>query len=233
MTVSTDSNNYSSASQYPSAYGKRRETSEIEYELLNQQCKQKSLSACGKLAAIQLEREGNNIEEMAKRVSELEGHCAKNDGNACLSIGSAYIYGVFVNQDYAHGFELLSKACELGEGFGCWTLGMLYRDGVGIQQSYPTALGFFEHGCQQNDGESCNDLGILYFNGEGVRQDKRRSMELFNKGCDLNSGNSCINLADELIKNDGNKKTKAKELYGKACDIGEQVGCEKYKYLNN
>ena len=56
----------------------------------------------------------------------------------------------------------------------------------------------------------------------------------FEKGCNLNEGISCKNLGISFEYGQGvrQNRTTAKEYYGKACDLGNQEGCDNYRKLN-
>ena len=52
--------------------------------------------------------------------------------------------------------------------------------------------------------------------------------------CDLNDSVACYNLGVSYKNGQGVKQNlkKAKDYYGKACDLGIQQGCDMYKKLN-
>ena len=52
--------------------------------------------------------------------------------------------------------------------------------------------------------------------------------------CDLNDYVACYNLGVSYKKGQGVKQNlkRAKDYYGKACDLGLQQGCDAYKNLN-
>ena len=56
----------------------------------------------------------------------------------------------------------------------------------------------------------------------------------FEKGCNLNEGIACYNLGILYEAGIGvrQNKSKAKEFFGKLCDLGDQQGCDNYRKLN-
>jgi len=57
---------------------------------------------------------------------------------------------------------------------------------------------------------------------------------LLKNACESGDADSCSYLGD-LYKNGWHIKqdrSLAKEFYGKACDLAEQIGCDEYKQLN-
>lgn len=52
--------------------------------------------------------------------------------------------------------------------------------------------------------------------------------------CNLNKAEGCVLLGNAYKYGNGVKQdySQAKQLYGKACDLGVQLGCDGYKILN-
>lgn len=85
----------------------------------------------------------------------------------------------------------------------------------------------------------CNLKTIQMFHGQGTRQNQTEAIKIIKNICDttkrhelLNKGIalSCSNVAKFYVslKN----MPLAKEYYGKACDLGNDEACEKYRILN-
>ena len=60
------------------------------------------------------------------------------------------------------------------------------------------------------------------------------AVSYFEKSCNLKVDIACNNLG--IAYNNGigvrQNRTTAKEYYGKACDLGNQEGCDNYRKLN-
>ena len=67
-------------------------------------------------------------------------------------------------------------------------------------------------------------------NGEQYRE----ALPFCQEACNLNEGLGCFNLGVLYTKGLGVRQNfqTAKEYYGKACDSGEQEGCDEYRKLN-
>ena len=92
---------------------------------------------------------------------------------------------------------------------------------------------YFEKACNLDVGLGCSNLGFLYAEGKGVRQDISKAVQYCEKGCSLKEGFACNSLGELYEDGIGIKnKTTAKEYYGKACDLGDQQGCDNYRKLN-
>lgn len=85
----------------------------------------------------------------------------------------------------------------------------------------------------------CNNKAVSMFHGQGTRQNQTEAIKIIKNICDttkrhelLNKGIalSCSNVAKFYVslKN----IPLAKEYYGKACDLGNDEACEKYRILN-
>ena len=66
-----------------------------------------------------------NSGEYQKAVSTCENACSKNDSRGCLGLGSLYLKGEGVKQDYSKAKTYFEKACNLSD-YGCSGLGDLY-----------------------------------------------------------------------------------------------------------
>ena len=93
------------------------------------------------------------------------------------------------------------------------------------------ALDFYEKACDLGNGLGCNNAGVLYVS----KQQYAKARKLYEKGCGLDNGTACLNLGGRYYNGQGARQdfAKAKELAGKACDLGVQEGCEWYKELKN
>ena len=115
----------------------------------------------------------------------------------------------------------------------CGNLGMFYYNGKGVRQSYEKAFHYRKKACDLGDGIECAGVGLYYY-GKGVKKDLKSALKFFTKSCELKNGVGCYMVGafyydgDEVVKQN---LSKAKELYGKACDLGYQKGCDKYKEL--
>jgi TPR repeat protein len=74
----------------------------------------------------------------------------------------------------------------------------------------------------------------MYDAGRGVRQDAAQAFAWFEKAAAQGQADAQFNLGVRYANGEGvrQNKTTAKELYGKACDNGNQKGCDSYRQLN-
>ena len=191
-----------------------------------------------------------------------EKACNLDNGLGCSVLGVLYAEGKGVRQDYQQAKTYFEKACNLDEVRGCFNLGVLYCRGDGVRQDYQQAKTYYEKACNLDEGQGCYNLGVLYENGQGVRQDYQQAITYFEKACNLDDGIACNALGNSYslkclaiedpayaecciedksrqiiqsipdFKNEASCHRESKEYYGKACDLGEQKGCDKYRELN-
>lgn len=95
---------------------------------------------------------------------------------------------------------------------------------------YNACFKIFKPDCDLNDGLACSGLGSLYVS----KKDYTKAFEYLKKGCDLNNGFACSGLEDLYYFGEGVRqdKFKAKEYFGRCCDSGKQICCDKYRELN-
>ena len=98
---------------------------------------------------------------------------------------------------------------------------------------YSNANKCFKIGCEKvkaDQATSCHKLGISYY----VRLDYHMAYEPFKKACDMKYGLSCTAMGSMYENGKGVRQnlSTAKQYFGKACDLGDQTGCDNYKTLN-
>ncbi|RAX55227.1 hypothetical protein CCY99_00575 [Helicobacter sp. 16-1353] len=78
-------------------------------------------------------------------------------------------------------------------------------------------------------------LGLLVALSALAWGDDSKVTEFYKKACDKQHGKSCFYLGAMYYKGKGVRQdySKAKEYFGKACDLGSQDGCDEYRDLNN
>ena len=129
------------------------------------------------------------------------------EGDECQNIG---FWGKdFIDLHYKTGnmgiIHLLTQKCEshqdILQGFSCYTLGWIFLKGRGV-----------------------------FGKGKGVEQNYAQALKYMKKACKLGDGLSCVYLGDLYLYGYGTKINiqLAREMYGKACDLENQAGCDKY-----
>jgi TPR repeat protein len=124
-----------------------------------------------------------------------------------------------------------AKNCLDGDGSYCTKFGNLNEFNA---KDFGKAYTWYRKGCEGTklkDPVSCMGLARLTINGQGTNADVKGGLDLWEATCTMKYGrDSCSELAKAYDKGEyGVKKNakKAKEIYGKACDLRNLTACKK------
>lgn len=109
----------------------------------------------------------------------------------------------------------------------------MYFDGKGTRQNYNEALKWFMKTANFSD-DSEFMLGLMHYYGKGVRQDYSKAFEWYMRSAKQDNEIAQLNIGKMYLEGKGVRQSKieAKEWFGKACDNGDQDGCDNYRMLN-
>ena len=82
--------------------------------------------------------------------------CSLNDGLSCTFLGSFYLEGLGVKQDYKQAKTYFEKACSLNSDLGCNSLGMLYYNGYGVKQNKKVSKEYCRKACDLGLQDGCS-----------------------------------------------------------------------------
>ena len=138
---------------------------------------------------------------------------------------------------------VLDKVCQAGNGVVCSNLALAYSSNrSSLPRKYPDgnkictygknqekAIFYAELGCKHDSAEACRTLGYYY----DEKKEHCKSTEADKKACALGGDHYCTNLAVAYEKGlcIEEDKTKALNLYKKACKAKSQTACNNYKLL--
>lgn len=210
---------------------KPQKTEKINIKNLQSKCQKSDFKACSDLGILYFN--GVNVDKNITMASEFfQKACDGKNAIACSNLALLYYTGNNVKQDILTAISLYEKACEFGEMKACVNMGIFYENGHGISKNFDKALQFYDKACQNGEMNACHNAGHLvltnkepnYFIGK----------KFFEMACEKKYAKSCFNLAIMHFEGKGTRQNKqiAKEFYGKACDFGLQMGCDKFKELN-
>ena len=100
---------------------------------------------------------------------------------------------------------------------------------------YQTTFKFLLPLAEQGNAEAQLMLGVMYARGIGVKQDDFEAVKWYRQAAEQGYANAQAILGFSYLLGQSGvqvNKSLAKEWFGKACDNGEQVGCEYYGKLN-
>ena len=95
------------------------------------------------------------------------------------------------------------------------------------KKDYKKAVALYQKAADQGDVSAQYNLGLMYDKGKGVKQDDF-------KAADQGYTDAQYSLGVMYDNGEGVRQnsSKAKELCGKACDGGSNLGCKYYAILN-
>lgn len=205
-------------------------------------CKGENLSGCTSLGVLFL-KEKYKKKDVSKAIELLSATCKKEHHQACLKLAYCYDDDKLGKRDIGAALSYFQKACDLGDSFACHELGTKYLEGVDVERNREKAKGYFRSGCLLKLGASCFAIGKLQFienkfiEKETTRKPDWHSTRVyFESACYSEFGNAAgCNFLGYLTENGLGARldiSKAKELYGRACDLGDQDGCDSYSRLS-
>ena len=103
------------------------------------------------------------------------------------------------------------------------------------QSNYQTAFKLWLPLAEQGDAQAQGGLGMMYERGLGVKQDDFEAVNWYRKAAEQGDADAQAILGFLYLLGERGvqvNKSLAKEWFGKACDNGNQNGCEYYGKLN-
>ncbi|WP_112111440.1 tetratricopeptide repeat protein [Haemophilus influenzae] len=100
---------------------------------------------------------------------------------------------------------------------------------------YQTTFKFLLPLAEQGNAEAQLMLGVMYARGIGVKQDDFEAVKWYRQAAEQGYANAQAILGFSYLLGERGvqvNKSLAKEWFGKACDNGNQNGCEYYGKLN-
>jgi len=144
---------------------------------------------------------------------------------------------LFIQKRYADAIPLFNRACTAREADACYYLGVMSEFGHGVVQDLSRERELYLKACQAGNRPACSDLDILQNYEPDLLQCKSTTLATmvsrYTDSCNGGDGASCSTLAHLYsygcaIAKDADK---ARQLYSKACTIGNQEGCERLREI--
>ncbi|MCK9115616.1 sel1 repeat family protein [Haemophilus influenzae] len=137
--------------------------------------------------------------------------------------------------DYQTTFKFLLPLAEQGNAEAQLMLGVMYARGIGVKQDDFEAVKWYRQAAEQGYAEAKFNLGHMYSKGRGVKQDDFEAVNWYRKAAEQGDADAQAILGFLYLLGERGvqvNKSLAKEWFGKACDNGNQNGCEYYGKLN-
>ncbi|MCK8804258.1 sel1 repeat family protein [Haemophilus influenzae] len=159
----------------------------------------------------------------------------QGDAQAQGGLGMMYERGLGVKQDDFKAVNWYRKAAEQGDADAQLNLGAMYAIGRGVKQDGVEAVKWFRKAAEQGNAKAQNGLGMMYDGGLGIKQDYFKAVKWYRQAAEQGYANAQAILGFSYLLGQSGvqvNKSLAKEWFGKACDNGDQNGCEYYGKLN-
>lgn len=197
-----------------------------ESELQNE-CDHNNPTACLQLGAMY--HVGDGVKQSFSNAKELYTQaCTLGMGSGCSNLGYLYENGQ-IGQNYAKAAEFYEKGCVLGDAGGCESLAILYENGTGVSEDLQKAVDYYDRACSGGFVSSCAHLALLYEQAENYEY----AAIYHQNGCDAGDAKACSSIARMYYYGQGvsQNEQKAKELFKKSCDLGDETGCKNYQIV--
>ena len=131
-------------------------------------------------------------------------------------------------------FRETLRAAKQGDAQAQTNLGLMYADGRGVRRDDAEAFKWYRQAAAQGNAEAQYNLGLMYEYGLGVRQDYAEAVKWYRQVAEQQGhAKAQYNLGWMYDEGRGVRQDRAlaQEWYGKACQNGEQDGCNNYQRL--
>jgi hypothetical protein len=138
---------------------------------------------------------------------------------------------------YSDAIPLFNQTCNSGNLDSCYHLGLIYDFGQGVAQDFSRARDFYFKACNTGNQAACGNLSILTDYAPGSPECNSTTLALmvnrYRGSCNAGNGMSCDTLGHLYsygcaVSRDA---AEAKQLYSRACTVGNQQGCDRLKEM--
>lgn len=135
-------------------------------------------------------------------------------------------------RDFKSAKKWFEKASAKGDRKAYYFLGNLYKDGKGVKRDYNKSLEYIQKAANKGYAEAQTDIGSMYYFGmKPMTRDYNQAKLWFDKAAAQNERTAKNYLAGMYRLGMGVPKDihKAKSLYQKLCNEGQETACYTYK----
>ena len=155
---------------------------------------------------------------------------------AKLNLGSMYLRGQGVEQNYQKALECYQEASNLGNAKAKFCLGVMYENGYAVEQDLSQALRFYVEAYEQGFIDAIFNIGHLHELGYGSKPEYDTALHHYQTEAKKGNADAIYNLALMYFKGAGVEKdlTISAELYSKAVQMGhDRAKCNYALLLKN
>ena len=133
-------------------------------------------------------------------MADLRTAADAGDRVAMEELGSIYLRGLDVAQDYQRAMGWYLRAAAAGDPAAMRIVGSFYVNGQGVPQDLQQAVGWYGKAADSGDADAMVNLGVLYDVGQGVRQgiaqNQQQATEWYRKAAALGNQSARKRLAE-------------------------------------
>ena len=86
--------------------------------------------------------------------------CFRGDLQGCMLLGTMYLNGDGVLQNYFKARDYFKLGCEGTQGIACYQLGSLYLNGHGVRKDILMAKKYYQKACDYGEQKGCTDMNM-------------------------------------------------------------------------
>jgi TPR repeat protein len=156
-------------------------------------------------------------------LEHLKRDCDQKHPTACHELGILYERGLGVARADQRAASLYQRSCDLKSADGCKSLGLMYALGKGVDRDRDRAKTLCQGACAEQVSAACDHLSVFALE----QGDTARALTFAQQACDLEDAHGCANLGGFYMSGTGVVRDpgKASELFERACDDGDHLGC--------
>jgi uncharacterized protein len=165
--------------------------------------------------------------DYARAVLRFVDACDKKLVEGCNNVAALAVDPAAGKPDEARAYEFYRRSCDLGADESCAYVANRLLAGLGVKKDRPAGLAMLETKCEAKGNHSCAALAFE-LRKPGPASDPTRAVKLFTAACEAKVGSGCTGLGEMTEQGQGGlTRGPAKELFAKACELGEEVACKK------
>lgn len=137
-------------------------------------------------------------------------------------------------EDYVQAHQLFAHAAQQGHVDAQFSLGASFEFGRGVEQNFELAHYWYEKAAREGNEAAQYFLGNLYTNPQWASLDYQQARYWFQLSAAQGYASAQFALGTLYAEGRGVRQNYSisKEWFGKACDGGDQEGCDNYRRLN-
>lgn len=141
--------------------------------------------------------------DLASALDLYKTAAAQGDADAEYRLGTLYLRGSGVAQNYGQAWGWFQKAAAQNNAHAEYELGMMYGNGLGVSRDLALSMAWFQKAAAQGDADGENGVAIMYAKGLGVPRDFHAALAWFEKAAAAGSASAQSSLGAMYANGEG------------------------------